>query len=278
MSLINILIYSFLGLIQGLTEPIPVSSSGHLVIFQSLFKKIGVDIPTHDIAFDVIVNTGSLIAIMYYYRKDIIRILSDFFGYIASKTKDNSKLPGFRFGLMVIIATIPAALGGFFFNKFIESTFNNVKLVGCTLLITASLLMYIHRFGYKGKKTTKNINIFDAIKVGIAQLFALIPGISRSGATITAGMASGLEQKSARDFSFFMFMPVSVGAIILELKDFFGSANFATLWLPYLIAFFVSIFATYFALLLLFKIMKERKLNYFATYCLIVGVITILFL
>lgn len=275
----NIIIYAILGAIQGFSEPIPISSSGHLVIFQSLFEKMGLMVPQmNDVTFEVIVNTGSLLAIMFYYRHDIIRLFNAFFGYILKEEKRKQLLPEFRYCILLIIATIPAAIGGFLFSDKIESAFANPKLVGCMLLITAIFLLAIHKFGYTGKRTSRKLNIFDAIKMGVFQLFALLPGISRSGATLTGGMLGGLSQQAARDFSFFMFMPVSLGAIILKLKDFITSDTLGSLWLPYLVAFIISGIVTYFALHLLFKLLNKKKLNYFSTYCFIVGILTLLFL
>lgn len=275
----NIIIYGILGAIQGFSEPIPISSSGHLVIFQSIFEKMGLMVPQmNDVTFEVIVNTGSLLAIMFYYRHDIVRLFKAFFGYILKENKRKQLLPEFRYCVLLIIATIPAAIGGFLFSDSIESAFSNPKLVGCMLLVTAIFLLAIHKFGYTGKRTSKKLNLFDALRMGIFQLFALLPGISRSGATLTGGMLGGLSQQAARDFSFFMFMPVSLGAIVLKLKDFITSSTLATLWLPYLIAFIISGIVTYFALHLLFKLLNKKKLNYFSIYCFIVGIVTLLFL
>ena len=276
MSLIkDIIVYAILGAIQGFSEPIPISSSGHLVLFQSIFEKLGLMVPQmNDVTFEVIVNTGSLIAIMFYYRQDIIRLIKSFFGYIAKP----QLLPDFRFCMLLIVATIPAAIGGVLFNDYIEHAFSNPKLVGCCLLLTSCFLMLIHKFGYKGKRTTKSMNLWDALRMGFFQLLALLPGVSRSGSTLTGGMLGGLDQKAARDFSFFMFMPVSFGAIILKLKHFLTSSTVAALWLPYLISFIVSGIVTYLALNLLFSILNKRKLNYFSYYCFIVGIIAILFL
>lgn len=275
----DIIVYAILGAIQGFSEPIPISSSGHLVLFQSIFQKMGLMVPQmNDVTFEVIVNTGSLLAIMYYYRHDIIRLFKSFFGYISQPEKRDELLPDFRFCILLVVATIPAALGGLFFNDYIEAAFSSPKLVGCTLLVTATFLMFIHKFGYKGKRSVKKLNLWDAIRMGLFQLLALLPGISRSGATLTGGMLGGLDQKAARDFSFFMFMPVSVGAIILKLKHFLTSSTVASLWLPYLISFIVSGIVTYLALNLLFSILNKRKLNYFSYYCAIVGIIAILFL
>lgn len=274
----NILIYAILGFIQGFSEPIPISSSGHLVIFQSLFEKAGLIVTQmNDVTFEVIVNTGSLLAIMFYYREDLLRLITSFFTYIFKADKRDEKIADFRYCILLIIATIPAGIGGVLFSDQIESAFSNPKLVGICLLITSAFLMYIHKFGYSNRRSSKSMNLYDALRMGIFQLFALLPGISRSGSTLTGGMLGGLSQKAARDFSFFMFMPVSFGAIILKLKDFIQSPLLATLWLPYLIAFIVSGLTTYFALKLLFRILNQHKLNYFSIYCLVVGVLTILF-
>jgi len=274
----DIIVYGILGAIQGISEPIPISSSGHLVIFKTIFEKFGWTFPTTDITFEVLVNTGSLIAIMFYYRKDIARLFVSFFSYIFKAEKRNETLPDFRYCILLIVATIPAAIGGVLFNDYIETAFSNVKLVGCTLLVTATFLMCIHLFGYKGKRTARSLNLWDALRMGCFQLVALLPGVSRSGSTITGGMLGGLEQKAARDFSFFMFMPVSLGAIVLKIKDFITANTLAQLWLPYLIAFIISGVTTYLALHVLFKVLDKKKMNYFAIYCICMGLFALIVL
>lgn len=274
----NIIVYALLGAIQGLSEPIPISSSGHLVIFKTIFENLGWKFPTTDITFEVLVNTGSLIAIMFYYRKDIARLFQSFFTYIFVKKKRKQKLPDFRYCMLLIVATIPAAIGGVLLNDYIEDAFSNVKLVGSMLLVTSVFLMLIHKYGYKGKRTARKLYLWDALRMGCFQLIALLPGISRSGATITGGMTGGLEQKTARDFSFFMFMPVSLGAIVLKLNDFIASPTLSTLWLPYLIAFIISGVVTYLALNILFAFLNKRKMNYFSIYCFIMGLIALIIL
>ncbi len=277
--LINIFVYSILGAIQGFSEPIPISSSGHLVIFQSLFEKLGIMVPQmNDITFEVIVNTGSLFAIMFYYRQDIKRLFTSFVSYIVKPQTRRKEIANFRYCILLIIATIPAGIAGVVFGDQIEAAFSNPKLVGCSLLVTAIFLLYVHKFGYLGSRDAKKLNLFDAIRMGLFQVLALLPGISRSGSTISGGMIGGLDQKSARDFSFFMFMPVSLGAIILKFGDLLDSPTIGELWLPYLFAFFTSGIVTYLALQLLFKILQKRKLNIFSIYCLSVGILTLLFL
>lgn len=274
----NIIVYAILGAIQGFSEPIPISSSGHLVIFKTIFENFGWRFPQTDITFEVLVNTGSLLAIMFYYRKDIARLFVSFFSYILKADVRDEKLPDFRYCMLLIVATIPAAIGGVLFNDYIETAFSNVKLVGCTLLVTSVLLMLIHKYGYRGKRTKRKLNLWDALRMGCFQLVALLPGISRSGSTITGGMLGGLEQKTARDFSFFMFMPVSLGAIVLKLKDFISSPTLSTLAIPYLIAFVVSGVVTYLALQLLFSILNKHKMNYFSCYCFVMGLFALFIL
>lgn len=274
----NIIVYAILGAIQGFSEPIPISSSGHLVIFKNIFEHLGWHFPQTDITFEVLVNTGSLLAIMFYYRKDIARLFTSFFSYILKSESRDEKLPDFRYCMLLIVATIPAAIGGVLLNDYIETAFSNVKLVGCTLLITSVFLMLIHKYGYKGKRTKRKLNLWDALRMGCFQLVALLPGISRSGSTITGGMLGGLEQKTARDFSFFMFMPVSLGAIVLKIKDFVASPTLTTLWLPYLIAFIISGIVTYLALQLLFSFLNKRKMNYFSIYCFLMGLFALIVL
>lgn len=274
----DILVYTLLGIIQGISEPIPISSSGHLVIFKALFKKFGLSFPTTDITFEILVNTGSLIAILFYYRKTIKRLIQSFISYITKPESRTKTLPDFRYCILLIVASIPAAIAGIFFNDYIENAFNNVKFVGCTLLVTATFLMLIHKFGYKAKRSSRSINLWDALRIGLFQVVALLPGISRSGATITGGMLSGLSQKSARDFSFFMFMPVSLGAIILKFGDFINSSHLNELWIPYLFAFVFSAITTYIALHILFRVLERRKMNYFSIYCFVMAIIAIVIL
>ena len=275
----NTLVYMILGLVQGFSEPIPISSSGHLVIFKAIFENhLGIEFPSaaNDMAFDVLLHLASLLAIMFYYRYEIIDLIKSFFTFIFTKKgkKDRDTAANFRFCIYLVIATIPAAIGGVLFEDKIDVVFQNVKLVGCALIVTSVFLMLLHIYGPKGKRTKKNMRLSDAIIMGIFQLVALVPGISRSGSTMTGGMFSGLSQKSSRDFSFFMFMPVALGSVVLKLDDFLASP-LKTLWFPYLMAFITATITTYIALMLLFAVLKKRKMNYFSIYCFIMGLIAI---
>ena len=181
----KLLMYIILGFIQGFTEPIPVSSSGHLVIFNSL---LNVE-EFKDLNFEIIVNFGSLLAILYFYRKELISIIKDFFMYI--KTKDNKYKENYKYAWMIVIATIPAGLAGLLLKDKIEAI-TSPKVVGISLLITALMLFLVKDI--KGTKTKKDIGIKEAITVGLFQVIALFPGISRSGSTLVGGMSSKLNR------------------------------------------------------------------------------------
>ena len=268
--LIKIIEYVFLGLLQGFTEPIPVSSSGHIVIFKNLFN---LDI-LNDINFEIVVNFGSFIAICFLYRKEIINIIKDFFSFI--KTKENKYKENYKYAWLIVIGTIPAGLFGVLFKNQIDSLSNNVKLVGMALLITAFALFLIKDF--KGKKSKKNISVKDAIIIGFFQIIALFPGISRSGSTVVGGMLRNLKRESALNYSFMLYLPISVATMVLGVKHLLSASNLSSLILPYTLGMIASAVLTYFSAKWFINIMKKGKLTYFSIYCLIVGILVLLFL
>ena len=276
----NIIIYGILGAICGFAVPIPISSNGHLIIFQNVFDKMNLTAPQiNDITFEIIISFASLIAITYYYRREIIELFTMFINYIKKSNPQNNYIYGFRYCILLLIATLPTVIGSYLFIDKIETLFHEPKLVGCSLLVTAIFILLLHKFGYhKKRRSGKKINLFDALKMGIVQLFSLLPGISRSGVTLSVGMLSGLTPKTAQDFSFLMFIPVGIINIILKLNELFNTNVSQVSWSLYLTIFLVSTVTTYFSLKLLFKLLKKRKLIFFSRYCLIAGILTVLFL
>ena len=259
--------YVILGIIQGFTEPLPISSSGHLKIFRNIFnEKI-----LSDMNFEIIVNFGSLLAVILIYRKEIINIIKDFILYI--KTKDIKYKINYNYAWLIIIATIPAAIIGLLIKDFIDANFT-VKLVGLMFIITALLLYMIKDIN--GEKNKKDITYLDAIKIGLFQVIALFPGISRSGATIVGAMKSNLKKETALEFSFMLYIPISMASFILGITDLLETN--ANLLLPYLLSMIISTIVTYFSIKLFINIMKKSKLIYFSIYCFILGIITFLFL
>lgn len=262
--------YLVLGIIQGFTEPIPVSSSGHLVIFQNLFNLAVLD----DLNFSIFANFGSLIAIIIIFREDIIKIIKDFFTYL--KTKEEKYKSNFRYALFIIVATIPAGIMGLLFNDLIEEYMSNVKYIGVALLITALFLFLIRNF--EGKKDDKEMTWKDAIKVGLFQMVALLPGISRSGATIVGGMFSGLKRDTAFKFSFMLYIPISLATMVLGVTDVVSTGISSNLIIGYLVGMLAAFIVTYYATKWFRNIMIKGKLIYFVYYCLIVGILVLLFL
>lgn len=261
-ELLLLLKYLFLGLFQGFTEPIPVSSSGHLEIAQYFFK-----LEIEGLSFALLVNTASLIAVLIIYREDIFRLARNGLTYIS--TKDKKAEADFRFIIYLIIGTIPAGVIGVVFGDFIEEHLASIKTVGITLMVTGLALWLIRNL--KGRKNDAELTIKDALIVGLAQAVALIPGISRSGATIVAAMGLGMKQETALRYSFLLYIPVSVGGMILGFKDILSDPNISELAIPYTIAFFGSLIASYFSLKWFMGIMARGNLKIFAIYCFIVG-------
>lgn len=257
--------YLILGIIQGFTEPLPISSSGHLRIFKSLFNSEVLS----DMNFEIIVNFGSLIAILILYKKEIISIIKDFFCYI--KTKEKKYKTNYKYAWLIVIGTIPAALLGLFIKDAIEKYFTT-KLVGAMLIIT-SLLLYMIK-DIKGKKEKKDITYVDALKIGLFQVIALLPGISRSGATVVGAMKSNLKRETALNYSFMLYIPISVASMILGVSDLISAGNLNQLFIPYLVSMIAAGIVTYYAAKLFIDIMKKGKLIYFSIYCFIVGIIT----
>lgn len=263
----KLLMYLILGIIQGFTEPIPVSSSGHLVIFNSILNVDAIN----DLNFEIFVNFGSFIAIFYYYRKEIFDIIKDFFSYI--KYKDKKYKVNYNYAWLIVIATIPAGIVGLLFKSKIESL-TSVKLVGISLLITALMLFLVKDL--KGKKEKENMTIIDALVVGLFQVIALFPGISRSGSTLVGGMARNLDRTCAFKFSFMLYLPISIATMILSLKDILSFDK--SLIMPYTLGMVVATIVTYYSVQWFKNILEKGKIKYFVYYCLIVGLLTILFL
>ncbi|CAM3439249.1 undecaprenyl-diphosphate phosphatase [Marinicrinis lubricantis] len=265
----SLLKYSFLGLLQGFTEPIPISSSGHVVLAQDL---LGLDI--EGLSFETLVNFASLLAVLLIYKRDLVQLTMGFFGYIRTR---NTELKGdFMFVIYLLIATIPAAVIGLLLNDFISEQLKGVKVIGITLLVTGIALWLIRNL--KGKKQDHDLRLSDAVIVGFAQAVALIPGISRSGATIVAAMGRGMKQSTALKFSFFLYIPVSLGGMVLEGSELASDPMMSELWLPYLLAFGFSLAASYYSLRWFMGMMQKGNLKAFAYYCFVVGALVLLFM
>lgn len=276
--MIKIIEYIVLGLVQGFTEPIPVSSSGHILIIQTLFEKFSSTVKIDYSLLAILTNFGSLIAILLFFRKDIINLVKSFFTYIFNKDKRESTKSDYKYCWLVVIATIPAGIMGLVVTKLglLDFLEENVRFVGLMLIVT-SLFLYLIK-DFKGTKKKEDITLKDSIVIGLAQMIALIPGISRSGATIIGGMFRSLKRDVAFNFSFILYIPISVATTLLGIKDLFEMSITSSEWIFYILATVIAGILTYITTKWFSKVVKEGKLIYFSIYCLIVGLLVIIFL
>lgn len=272
MSLLSSII---LGLIQGVAEFLPISSSGHLAIAEHLLSSFHTeDIPPF---FDVLLHLGTLVAVFVAYWDEIKEIIVEFFqglGDLFHGTTPNPVPPARRMILLIIVGTLPLFLILPIKDQ-IESMSENLLFVGAALLLTGCLLFASDRV-HKGRKTEKSATMLDALLVGVAQAVATCPGISRSGTTITAGCFRGFDRKFAVRFSFLMSIPAILGANILSLKD---AVEAGIVWseVPvYLVGVAISAVVGYFCIRLLRMIADKGKFGWFAYYCWAAGVLTLI--
>ena len=253
------------GIVQGLTEFLPVSSSGHIVIAQNL---LGLDFgEDENLLFAIVLHFATALSTMVIFRNDIIQIFKGLFQFKWNKE--------FQFALKIVISMIPAALVGVLLKDQLEALFSNLRVVGIMLLITACLLY----FADKAKNTNKDISFKDALIIGIAQGFAaLLPGLSRSGSTISTSIILGDDKSKAARFSFLMVLPLILGAIakmFLDMQKSGGLSSIEISTLDLSAGFIAAFLAGLLACKWMINIVKKAKLVYFSVYCLIVGVIVI---
>lgn len=269
---IEIIKYLIFGLVQGLTEPLPISSSGHLVLIRYLLNTDAFD----DLTFEIFLNFASFLAIVFLFRKDIIKLIKSFFTYIFKKDERTDIIKqDFKYVWLIVIGSIPAAIGGFLLKDTIEAKLgSSIKFLGIAFLITAVLLFVVRKM--KGNKEDYDIKVIDAIIIGLFELAALVPGISRSGACLVGCLLMGLERDFALKYTFMLYLPVSLGTMILSVKDLIDINT--NLVIPYAIGFIASGVMTYFASLWFFDIVKKGRLAKFSIYLLLLGLAIIIFI
>jgi undecaprenyl-diphosphatase len=260
-----------LGMTQGLTEFLPVSSSAHLVLIPEL---LGVK---SNLAFDTLLHLGTLVAVVSYFWSDVIAIIKSFFSslvdiarrrFIQEIKEDSFK----RLSWLVIVGTIPAAFMGILLKSQFESLFSSVTAVGFFLLITGFLLWGAERMP-KGNKKIKEMTFTDSLLVGIAQGFAIAPGISRSGATISTGLFLRFDRELAARYSFLLSIPAILGAALVQVKDLTYGFDVSTG--VFIAGFLSAIIFGYLAIKFLMGYIKKRSLIIFAYYCWIVGAVSL---
>jgi len=258
MDLISAII---LGVIQGLTEFLPVSSSGHLELAKVILGDTTV--AEESMLMTVVLHFATALSTVVIFRKDLIKIFKGLFSFEWNEES--------QFSVKIIISMIPAAIVGILFDDIIESFFNGkILLVGSMLLLTGALLFLAD----KAKNTTKDVSFFGALIIGVSQAIAILPGISRSGATISTSVLMGVDREKAARFSFLMVVPLIFGKIAKDLiSDDFSLLNVDTtaLGVGFVAAFLTGLVACTWMI----SLVKKSKLIYFATYCIIVGILAI---
>ena len=259
-----------MGIIQGVAEFLPISSSGHLALFQQFFGMENVE--EKYMFFTVLLHFGTLISVCVVYWRDIVDMIREFFlGIAALAGKDNGAPPppARRMVMLIILATLPLFVM-VFLQDAVNTLFSNSIMVSIALLCTGFILYFSDRMA-RGRKTAKNATVADALIVGCGQALAVIPGLSRSGTTISVGMMRGFDRSFAVRFSFLMSLPAVLGANILEIKD-AVAAGFPMEELPvYLVGVAVSAVVGYFAIRLVKSLSDKGKFGKFAYYCWAVG-------
>jgi undecaprenyl-diphosphatase len=259
-----------LGIVQGLTEYLPVSSSAHLVIVPFL---LGWSFPEDQaFVFDVLVQLGTLLAVIVYFWKDLINIVVEFFKGIAARKPFATQES--RMGWLIILASIPGGLAGVLIKPVVEAAFSSPVAVGCLLFGTAILLVAGELVGRKERSFT-TITWLDALLVGLGQAVAIFRGISRSGATISVGLMRGLKRTDAAKFSFLMSIPIMLAAGLysaLDLRHITGLTSF----LPAILAGTVAAaIVGYLSIKWLLSFLNHRPLSVFAIYCALLGVVVL---
>ncbi len=265
----------FLGVVQGLTEFLPVSSSGHLVAFQHL---LGLRSP--ELLFDVVVHGGTLLAVLLVYGKDLWRILKESLFALPEMARERNaaavwhRRPYFRLAVYLLVGTVPAALAGLLFQDALEKMFGSLLPVGCMLLVTGTLL-YATKTAKGPGRDLRDLSMRDCLVIGIAQSFALLPGISRSGITIAAGLFCRLNRDLAARFSFLLSVPAIFGANLLQIYKARVAMEGVNGW-PFLLGGLTALATGYVALRLLLRIVHRGRLFHFSYYCWAAGTFVVL--
>ncbi|HEX7607724.1 MAG TPA: undecaprenyl-diphosphate phosphatase [Candidatus Cryosericum sp.] len=258
-----------LGIVQGLTEFLPVSSSGHLVVFSGLLK---IDLNAEAaLAFDVALHFGSLIALVIFFWGDIVGLFQGFL-YTFRGSLFHEEAHKRNMFWLIVAAIIPSGVIGVLFSVTIAKAFASLYVVATMFLVTATLLALQHFASTT--RTIREVGWKDALAIGIGQVFALLPGLSRSGTTMSVGVYRGFKQEDAAHFSFLMAIPTIAGAAIFELKDFLKAGMSSSAFIDISIGVVVSALTSLVAIGLLLKVARKGKMQWFALYCIAAAIFT----
>ena len=263
----NYFLAIFAGILQGVTEFLPVSSSGHLVLFHDI---LGFDLPDN-LTFDVVLHLGTLLALVIFFKKEIFLYVRALLLSIIGQCPKNDLSA--RLAWYLVLASIPAALAGYFFENQIKNIFRSSIVVSLMLIIFGILLYLADKF-FKKEKNLAAINLKNSLIIGCGQALALVPGVSRSGITIIAGLSQKLKRETAARFSFLLSMPIVFGAGVKKMMD-IENINFSET-LIYLLGFIFSALTGYFCIKYFLKFLQNNSLKVFAFYRIGLGIIILL--
>lgn len=274
----NFLDAIFLGLIQGLTEFLPISSTGHLTLAAKLMNLISKEHPEHWTAFMAVIQLGTMLAVLIYFYKDLLSITTDFIkeNFVSRKSFSEQKLNS-KLGWLIIFGSIPIVIIGLLFKNVIEGAFTKNLYVISSSLIVLAVILFIAEKTSRFRKDIQDVTIFDSIIIGIAQAVSLIPGSSRSGTTITAGLFLGLKRDVAARFSFLLSIPAVLASGLLQLYEALQFIN-KDMIINMTIATIVSAVSGYLAIDFLLKFLKKNSTMVFIIYRIILGAIILLLL
>ncbi len=261
----QILKYILLGIIQGITEPLPISSSGHIFLFKTIFNTN----LFNSLNFEIIANFGSFIAILIIFWKDIVELIKSFFTYIFNKEKRKKNLVNFKYCWYIVISTIPVGITGIIFKEKLENLYS-VKGLAFAFLITALMLFLVRNL--KGEKEDKDLTIKDALIIGLFQAVTIIPGISRSGTVLVACLLCKLKRETALKYTFILYFPVSIATMLLGVSDLLATPDLTSMLLPYAAGLIASGIVTYFSYKWLSNLVKKGSLWKFSIYCLLLAI------
>ncbi|NLY43616.1 MAG: undecaprenyl-diphosphatase UppP [Clostridiaceae bacterium] len=266
-----------LGIVQGLTEFLPISSSGHLVIFQEFLGMN--DLEESHLLFDTFLHIGTLISIFLVYGKDVWNLVKAFFELlrdIGNRRRIADVSPSRKMLFLLIVATIPAVVVGFAFKDAIEALFKSVEFVAVALLVTGFLLWLTSKL-ISGTKEEKDTKYSNALMIGFFQCAALMPGISRSGSTIVGGLLNGLKKEFAVKFSFLMSVPAIMGAAVLQIPDLVRQGFNSEETIPILAGTLAAAITGFVAIKFLIALLNKGKFYLFSYYCWAVGGVLLLY-
>ncbi|GAE36853.1 undecaprenyl-diphosphate phosphatase [Halalkalibacter akibai] len=269
MSIIEALIF---GIVQGITEFLPISSTAHIVITSIL---LGYNFP--GFGFEIYLHFASILAVVIYFRKDLVQVISGFFAFFGNRSSYNRTQ--FFFGIYIIVATGITGVLGLLLEDFIGPALKTPPFIAIALAVTGFFLIIIERFVRYGKRTERDMTFRDSIMVGLGQTLAVIPGISRSGATLVTALFAGLSRETAVRYSFLLSIPVILGSSVLAIPGFADGSLVSEVGISALIVSFIATFIfSWLGIVWLIDFLKKSKLVYFALYCFVAAIFVYFFL